>query len=59
VDGHACTTEEILGGAYRLVRPIFLLTKGPPQGEVKGFIDYVLSAEGQHTIQASGLLPAK
>jgi ABC-type Fe3+ transport system substrate-binding protein len=29
------------------------------QGEVKNFIDYILSPDGQEIIKANGLLPAK
>jgi phosphate transport system substrate-binding protein len=59
VDGHGCTTEDIVKGEYALVRPIYLLTKGEPQGQIKSFIDYILSPEGQEIISTSGLLPAK
>jgi phosphate transport system substrate-binding protein len=53
------STENIIAGKYKLVRPIFLLVKGNPQGEVKDFINYILSDEGQNTIKSDGLLPAK
>ena len=53
------STENIIAGRYKLVRPIYLLVKGNPQGEVKDFIDYILSDEGQNTIKSDGLLPAK
>jgi phosphate transport system substrate-binding protein len=59
IDDRECTSELIASGSYKLVRPIYLLVKGAPQGEVKNFIDYILSAEGQNTIKASGLIPAK
>ena len=59
VDGQVCSTESILGGKYLLVRPIYLLVKGEATLEIKGFIDYILSAEGQQTIETSGLIPAK
>ncbi len=59
IDGESCTTESIVAGKYKLVRPIFLLTKSTPEGEVKNFIDYILSTEGQQTIKSNGLLPAK
>lgn len=59
VSGVECTPETITNGQYTLVRPVFFLTKGEPQGAVKAFIDFVLSSEGQKTIVDSGLLPAK
>jgi phosphate transport system substrate-binding protein len=59
VDGHECTTEEIIKGGYTLVRPVFLLTQGEPQGEMKAFIDFILSPHGQQIIRDSGLIPAK
>ncbi len=59
VDGVACTADQIVAGQYKLVRPVYLLTKGAPAGAVKDFIDYILSAEGQDMIKQDGLLPAK
>lgn len=59
VDDQECTTESIIAGNYKIVRPIFLLVKGNLEGEIKNFIDYILSADGQQTIKSSGLLPAK
>lgn len=59
IDGQELTKESIVAGNYKLVRPIYLLTKGTPQGEVKNFIDYVLSAEGQKTMEEDGLLGIK
>lgn len=59
VNGAHCTNEEIGSGAYLLVRPMYLLTRGEPAGEVRAFVDYVLSFEGQATLEASGLLRAR
>lgn len=59
VDGVACTTELILSGKYRLVRPIYFLTLGESTQAVRGFIGYVLGPAGQASIVADGLLPAK
>jgi phosphate transport system substrate-binding protein len=59
VDGGECTTEAILTGRYKLVRPVYFLTKGPASATAKEFIDYVLSSEGQEIIKKSGLIPAK
>ncbi len=59
VDGFGCTKEAIQSGEYKLIRPIFLLTKETPAQAVQDFIEYILSAEGQQTIASSGLLPVK
>jgi phosphate transport system substrate-binding protein len=59
VDGHDCSLEAIAAGKYVLIRPIYLLVKGEPSQEITDFIDYVLSAEGQKSIESDGLLPAR
>jgi phosphate transport system substrate-binding protein len=59
IDGQDCKSENIIAGNYKLVRPIYLLVKGNLEGEIKNFIDYILSEDGQKTIKADGLLPAK
>jgi phosphate transport system substrate-binding protein len=59
VDGVDCTSAAIMAQQYKLVRPVLLLTRGPPAGAAKEFIDYVLSGEGQATIHKNGLLPVK
>lgn len=59
VDGQPCVTEAVIAGTYPLVRPIFLLTKGAPQGATKAFIDFVISDAGQAQIRKDGLIPAK
>jgi len=59
IDGVACTNEAIQSNQYALARPIFLLTRGERLPDTQAFIDYILSAEGQQTIQSSGLIPVK
>ncbi len=59
VDGVACETAAIIKGDYKLVRPVFLLTRGEPPPDVRAFLDYILSDEGQGTIKSNGLLPAQ
>ena len=59
VDEQECISESIVTGKYKLLRPIFLLVKGSLNGEIKNFIDFILSADGQQTIKSNGLLPAK
>ncbi len=59
VDGQDCTVEAIVAGHYKLVRPVFFLTKEPVAGAAKDFINYVLSPAGQATIKKNGLIPAQ
>lgn len=59
VDGQECTTEAVVAGTYPLVRPIYLLVKGAASEQTAAFIDYILSPEGQQTIEANGLIPVK
>jgi len=47
LDGVAAGKKSLADGSYPLVRPLYLVTKGAPEGEVKRFIDFVLSKEGQ------------
>jgi phosphate transport system substrate-binding protein len=51
VDATEPSDANIRSGAYLLSRPMLLVTKGLAAGEVKQFIDYVLSPEGQKTVE--------
>lgn len=46
IDGIAPSEETIADATYKLQRPFLLLVKGTPTGEVKKFIDWVMSKEG-------------
>lgn len=59
VGGALATTEDIQSGAYRLVRPVFLLTRENPGETVEALIAYILSPAGQRTIQDSGLIAVR
>jgi phosphate transport system substrate-binding protein len=59
IDGFACTEETIAAGNYKLVRPVFLLSKPGISQACQAFLDYVLSAEGQELIHRNGLIRAK
>lgn len=39
--------QSFLDGSYPLARPLYLVTKGPPAGPTRDFIDFVLAPEGQ------------
>jgi phosphate transport system substrate-binding protein len=59
VDDYLCTEEAIVGGHYKLVRPIFLLTPAEPALGCQAFLGYILSPAGQAIIQENGLIRAK
>jgi phosphate transport system substrate-binding protein len=49
--------ETVETGKYPLSRNLFFYTVGPPTGEIKAFIDWVLSPEGQKICEAVGYYP--
>ncbi|MCL0085654.1 phosphate ABC transporter substrate-binding protein [Thermodesulfovibrionales bacterium] len=59
IDGTALTTETVRDGTYPLTILLYLYTDGVPAGAVKAFVDFMLSAEGQRIVYASGFVPVK
>jgi phosphate transport system substrate-binding protein len=53
------TPQHIATHAYPMSRPLFLLTDGEPQGEVKTFVDFMLSERGQTLVRKHGFLRLK
>lgn len=51
VNGAGPTEAEILSHAYIISRPLLLVTLGKPKGEAKGFVDFMLSPEGQNKVR--------
>jgi phosphate transport system substrate-binding protein len=61
-DGADCVTpsvETALDGSYPIARPLFMYTNGEPQGDVKAYMDWVMSDEGQCIIAAKGYAPVR
>jgi phosphate transport system substrate-binding protein len=48
IDGHEATVENI---NYPITRPLYITTLGEPQGEVKAFLTWTLSPEGQKIVK--------
>jgi phosphate transport system substrate-binding protein len=48
-----------LDGTYPVARPLLYYTNGMPDGIIKAFIDYCLSAEGQGKVTEVGYVPLK
>lgn len=59
VDDVRCTKEGILSGEYPLSRPLFMYTNGNPDGQVKAFLDFIKSKEGQKLVEESGYVGLK
>ncbi len=51
------TIENVVNGTYPISRPLLVYTKGQPQGTVKQFLDFVLSAEGQDIVAKTDFVP--
>ncbi len=50
------TPANIATRKYPLSRPLFLITNGEPSGDVKAFVEYMLSARGQDIVRRHGYL---
>lgn len=53
------SVETALDGTYPIARPLLFYTNGTPEGDIKAFIDYCLSTEGQSKITEVGYVPLK
>lgn len=54
LDGIPCSRENVAGGVYPFFRPLYLITRGKPAGELKKFLDWITGDEGQAVIGAVG-----
>jgi phosphate transport system substrate-binding protein len=52
--GVAPTAENARKGTYPITRPLLIYTRGEPTGEVKQYLDWILSAEGQAIVDQLG-----
>jgi phosphate transport system substrate-binding protein len=46
-------------GSYALSRPLFFYVRNKPAGDIKAFVDWVLSKEGQDIVTKVGYFPVK
>ncbi len=56
---YAPSAQNVKSGTYPLARPLFMYTRGTPQGEVKEFIDFCLSPSGQAIVTKVGYFPIR
>ncbi len=46
-------------GSYPIARPLFMYTSGEPEGEIKKYLDWILSDTGQCIIKKKGYAPVR
>ncbi len=54
LNGIEPTKANIASAGYPLFRPLYLVTKGKPAGEVESFMEWLLSKEGQEIVAGQG-----
>jgi len=50
IEGISPTPENLAGGSYHLLRPVYLMVPDGSLGETQGFVDFVLGEEGQAVV---------
>ncbi|MDD5593179.1 MAG: phosphate ABC transporter substrate-binding protein [Candidatus Margulisbacteria bacterium] len=53
------SVKSVLSKQYPISRSLLFYTNGEPSGEVKSFVDYVLSPEGQKIVQKMDFVPIR
>jgi phosphate transport system substrate-binding protein len=56
INGAAPTPSNAANGSYPIVRPLIMVTQGNPTGAVSGWLNYILSDEGQAIVASEGYL---
>lgn len=57
INGIEPTEENVLNDKYPIIRYLYLYTLKTPQGELKNFLEWVMSKEGQGVIKSAGYIP--
>lgn len=57
VGGVSASAETALSGKYPIARALFMFTDGWPTGDVSGFLNFILSREGQELVKKEGFVP--
>ena len=60
--GGDCVTPSVAtasDGSYPIARPLFMYTNGQPEGDIKTYMDWIMSDEGQCIIKEKGYAPVR
>jgi len=55
----APSVQTASNGSYPIARPLFMYTRGQPEGDVKKYIDWILSDAGQRILLEKGYAPVR
>ena len=53
------SVENTLNGTYPIARPLYIYSLGEPSGDVKKYLDWILSEAGQSIVSKSGYVPVQ
>ena len=53
------TVASASDGSYPIARPLLMYTNGQPKGDIKTYLDWILSDEGQCIILNKGYAPVR
>lgn len=53
------SVENTLNGTYPIARPLYIYSLGEPSGDVKKYLDWILSEAGQSIVSKSGYVPVE
>ena len=59
IDGTELSAANVRSGKYPYARETYFYTNGAPTGEVKDFVDFTISEEGQKIAASVGFVPLK
>ncbi len=59
VNGITGSIETTLNKSFPISRPLYMYTPAQPAGDVKKFLDYIISNKGQKLVAEEGFIPLK
>ncbi len=59
IDGIEASRENVKNRTYPIIRPLNLITKGRPTGDIEGFIEFLLSPQGQNIVKNLDYIPVR